>query len=65
MSSENEKLRSENENLRIERDQLAEVVTKYLLEQTAIDVLGLKKYGTAWGLVKTIACNRVPSFFIC
>ena len=62
---ENTALRLENEQLKSQQKQLTEQIASYLLEQTTIDFIGLKKYNVAYDLLKIIMCNKIPSIPIC
>jgi len=59
------KLVVENEKLKSQQNQLTEEIASYLIEQTAIDLLGLKKYEIAYSLIKIGICNKNPSIIIC
>ncbi len=45
--------------------QLSEEIASYLIEQTSIDLLGLRKYTMAYDLIKIVICNKNPSIAVC
>ena len=59
------KLESENKMLKTQQKELTEQVSSYLIEQTSIDLLGLKKYSTAYDIMKIVICNKNPSIIFC
>jgi len=62
---ENSALKIENEQLKAKQKQLTEEVASYLIEQTTIDLLGLKKYNVAYDLIKIVICNKNPTIPLC
>lgn len=61
----NIELTKENELLRENQRELTEQIASYLVEQTAIDLVGLKKYDLAYDLIKIVICNKIPTLPIC
>lgn len=62
---EKDNLLKENEALRLKQKALEQQIASYLLEQTAIDFLGIKKYQLLYDLTKIYVCNKSPSFPAC
>ena len=58
-------LQEENRMLKQQQRELSEQISYYLLEQGAIDLLGLKKYSLAYGLIKINLCNQEPTIPFC
>ncbi|HLD15386.1 MAG TPA: hypothetical protein VJB94_02295 [Candidatus Nanoarchaeia archaeon] len=59
------KLEAERTTLLAERNSLQKQIASYLLEQSAIDFLGLKKYQIAYDLIKISLCSQNPALVIC
>jgi regulator of replication initiation timing len=62
---ENIALRIENEQLKSKQKQLTEEIASYLVEQTTIDLFGLKKYNVAYDLIKIVICNKNSAILLC
>jgi uncharacterized protein YlxW (UPF0749 family) len=62
---ENKLLEQENEQLKSQQKQLTEEIASYLAEQAIIDLVGLKKYSMAYGLIKIALCSENPAIFFC
>ncbi len=55
----------ENSKLKIRQKELTNEIALYLLDQTTIDLLGLKKYGLAYNLIRIVICNKNPAIIFC
>jgi hypothetical protein len=51
--------------LKAQQEQLTKEMASYLLEQTAIDLLGFKKYKVSYDLIKIAICNKNPTIIFC
>ena len=59
------KLEAENKALKEKQTTLEQQIASYFLEQTAIDVFGIKKYQLLYDIIKIYVCNQSPSFPVC
>lgn len=55
----------ENEMLKAQQKQLSDQIATYLIEQTSIDLFGLKKYSVAYDLLKIVICNKNKTVIFC
>lgn len=65
LSQDYQELEKENRELKINQEKLLEQMAKYLVEQTTIDLIGIKKFGLIYGLLKIPICNEKPELIIC